>query len=373
MLSNILGTLLAFVTIMLLLSLIVTSLVQFTQATLRLRGRNLLFGVASLIEGHAPHAAPPGGKTSPLRANPHLAAAAHVLNNADASLKHLAEPNATGRVLLGPPVSWVRSDDLARAVVGTLGAQAPAAAGPSNPGSTGDSVDQVRRSFENMEPALAKRFQFIIRIWTVVWSFAIAFAFQLSTPDLLKTLPSEDAKRQAIIAAVPNLTGEATHKLAFTTDDVLEESIARLTKAFPQYADLFEQVSGDRESKQVMMDEMRNVLAGRPDREKVLDAYSTIIDAVSSNTATTAYEHTSQLIDQLDTFSISPKLNDFKYYAAREAGRASGLKIQWGHILGVLMTGILLSLGAPFWFEQLKNLSSLSDAMNPKAAAAKGK
>ena len=44
MLSNILGTLLAFVTIMLMLSLIVTSLVQFTQATLRLRGRNLLVG-----------------------------------------------------------------------------------------------------------------------------------------------------------------------------------------------------------------------------------------------------------------------------------------------------------------------------------------
>src|SRR5258708_37434374 len=102
MLSNIVGTLLAFVTIMLMLSLIVTSLVQFTQATLRLRGRNLLFGIGALIKQHAPHAKPPGDKTSPLRNDPHLAVAARVLNKVDASLKYLPDPNATSRVLMGP-------------------------------------------------------------------------------------------------------------------------------------------------------------------------------------------------------------------------------------------------------------------------------
>jgi hypothetical protein len=360
MLSNIVGTLLAFVTIMLLLSLIVTSLVQFTQATFRLRARNLLFGVAALIQEHAPQAKPPGRKTSPLRANPHLAAAARVLNNADASLKYLPEPNATGRVLMGPPVSWVNSDDLARAVVSTLDTPAGSEA-------------KIKQTFENMEPALAKRFQFIIRIWTVAWSFAIAFAFQVSTPDLLNTLPSADAKRQAIIAAVPNLTNEASRKLAFSSDDILEESIARLSKIFPQYTELFAQVSGDRESKQVMMDEMRNVLGKLADKDKVLYEYSAIIDSGSADAAATAYEHTSQLLDQLNTFGVAPRLDNFKYYAERKSGRASGWAIQWGHVFGVLITGILLSLGAPFWFEQLKNLSSLRDAMNPNSVTPKAK
>jgi hypothetical protein len=360
MLSNIVGTLLAFVTIMLLLSLIVTSLVQFTQATFRLRGRNLLFGVAALIQEHAPQAKSPGGKTSPLRANPHLAAAARVLNNADASLKYLAEPNATGRVIVGPPVSWVNSDDLARAVVSTLDTPA---------GSEG----RVKQTFENMEPALAKRFQVIIRIWTVAWSFAIAFTFQVSTPDLLNTLPSEDAKRQAIIAAVPNLTNEATRKLAFSSDDILEESIVRLSKLFPQYTELFAQVSGDRESKQIMMDEMRNVMGNIADKDKVLAEYSSIIDSESAGAAATAYEHTSQLLDQLNTFGVAPRLDNFKYYAQRQSGKASALTVQWGHVFGVLITGILLSLGAPFWFQQLKNLSSLRDAMNPNSTAPKTK
>jgi hypothetical protein len=138
---------------------------------------------------------------------------------------------------------------------------------------------------------------------------------------------------------------------------------------------------------------MRNVLGKRADKEKVLNEYSSIIDTASKSAATTAYEHTSQLIDQLDTFGISPKLNNFKFYASatdltstpvdtaheakhaaeRDARQTLPLKIHWANIFGVLITGILLSLGAPFWFEQLKNLSSLRDGMNPSSAAAKAK
>jgi hypothetical protein len=29
--------------------------------------------------------------------------------------------------------------------------------------------------------------------------------------------------------------------------------------------------------------------------------------------------------------------------------------VQWSHIVGVLMTAILLNRGAPFWFERLKD------------------
>src|SRR5882757_8845223 len=135
MLSNIVGTLLAFVTIMLMLSLIVTSLVQFTQATLRLRGRNLLAGVAVLIEKHAPHAtvaspaatapaasgttdtsvataatgataatdakpaAAPPDEDSSLRKDKYLRLAARALNATNAAVTVLPKPNRTRRVI----------------------------------------------------------------------------------------------------------------------------------------------------------------------------------------------------------------------------------------------------------------------------------
>ena len=50
MLSDVLGVLIAFVSIILLLSIVVTGLVQATQAVFRVRGRNLLTSVARFLK-----------------------------------------------------------------------------------------------------------------------------------------------------------------------------------------------------------------------------------------------------------------------------------------------------------------------------------
>ena len=50
MLSDVLGVLIAFISIILLLSIVVTALTQATQATFRVRGRNLLTSVTRLLE-----------------------------------------------------------------------------------------------------------------------------------------------------------------------------------------------------------------------------------------------------------------------------------------------------------------------------------
>jgi len=48
-----LGVLIAFVTVILLLSIVVMGVVQATQAVLRLRSRNLMQGVAALLKKHS--------------------------------------------------------------------------------------------------------------------------------------------------------------------------------------------------------------------------------------------------------------------------------------------------------------------------------
>jgi hypothetical protein len=45
-------------------------------------------------------------------------------------------------------------------------------------------------------------------------------------------------------------------------------------------------------------------------------------------------------------------------------GRTGGPSGKDPRIIGVLITAILLSCGAPFWFEQLKNVASLRDALS---------
>jgi hypothetical protein len=47
----------------------------------------------------------------------------------------------------------------------------------------------------------------------------------------------------------------------------------------------------------------------------------------------------------------------------RPSGFYSRLRQFWSHLFGVLLTAGLLTLGAPFWFNLLKNLTSLRPAV----------
>jgi hypothetical protein len=43
--------------------------------------------------------------------------------------------------------------------------------------------------------------------------------------------------------------------------------------------------------------------------------------------------------------------------------------VRWNNWIGVFMTMILLSFGAPFWFNALSNLMNLRDALKPQKIA----
>ena len=86
---------------MLLLSLLVTSLGQATQAALRLRGRNLQTGLSVILDPELQ-----GGKDKR-----QLAAA--VLNDeAIASINKVPDPHSAAAKIRGPAVSWVEPETL---------------------------------------------------------------------------------------------------------------------------------------------------------------------------------------------------------------------------------------------------------------------
>src|SRR6266849_4423880 len=109
MLTNLIGIALAFITVMLLLSLVVMAFVQLTQATLRLRGRNLLVGISALIASEkelAKTLKAPGSKRR-LSPKTHTDHAAEILNATTAAkLRPVADPNSLRNVLRGPATSW---------------------------------------------------------------------------------------------------------------------------------------------------------------------------------------------------------------------------------------------------------------------------
>ena len=67
-------------------------------------------------------------------------------------------------------------------------------------------------------------------------------------------------------------------------------------------------------------------------------------------------------------FELTPWRGDWEFYyaAAGEVGtypRSWYQRIEWNNVVGVLLTVLLLSLGAPFWFDMLKQVVNLKDTL----------
>src|SRR5688572_15979848 len=256
--SSLLGVILAFVTVMLLLSLVVMALVQLSQSVLRLRSRNLLVGVSWLLDW--PGAQNANTKPSPLRKEPKLRLAAEILNEATDIHRQLApgrDPNAVVNVIRGPKTAWVDPDNLAEAIVRKMAVtgDTPTAAAPAF----------VKERFEKIEPAMSDRFASIAQQWTIAWAIVVAIAFQVSTPTLFHSLSVSDARREAIIAMVPDVVRQAEGAIPEAmADDFVDRALDRLERDYPEHADLFAQVSGSTDSREEMLSELRVVLSGVP-------------------------------------------------------------------------------------------------------------
>jgi hypothetical protein len=287
MLSNVLGILIAFVTVILLLSMVVTGLVQATQAVLRLRSRNLQQGVAALLAKYSADAA---------SKSKYRGMAAQVLNAPNlAVIEHVAEGSSNIRRALGPKVSWAQPAELAVAISD----EAPSLKkrnADHDVVPAGRTVQQIEQDVVTMEPALKKRFRMIIRLWTIFWSLIVAALFQVNSADLLSSFASQSGSTDTYVAA---------------TDQTL--ALGKRTGS-----------------------------AG----------------GAGGATRTTASEGAEA---QLKAFGIRFWGGGSEYYF--DAGQGW----RWQALIGVLMTGILMSFGAPFWFQKLQLLASLRDQKSPQA------
>ena len=371
--STLLGVVLAFITVMLLLSLVVMALVQATQSLLRLRSRNLLVGVSALVQSTDVAKALPAPSASPLRRSEHVRKAAEVLNVATAQLAPVENPNSIRNIIRGPQVAWVDPNDLARAIV-TKNASALAAGKelPPAPGSldkviedslaggpVSESPDTLSNRFRKLEPALTDRFTTIVRWWTIGWAIVVAIFFQVSTPDLLNSLATSETRREAIIAMVPEVTRQAESAAAYSSEDFVDRALARLAQDYPSREDTFAEVSGSTDSREEMLEELRNVLTGDSERDTIVNRYAAIIDDLSTADLNTAVANAGTAIDALEVIDIRLWGQGDTFYGTLADPR-------WQNIVGVLLTAILLTFGAPFWYEQLKNVATLRNALSTK-------
>ena len=208
------------------------------------------------------------------------------------------------------PEKWklataIRFDELL-STVATLAGQRPAPQGaPKTLDEATAWLNQhlriTRDRFESMMDRTSQRFTMHMKVWTVVFSILLAFASHFDTILLLEHLSTDSALRTTVAAQAESLKTQANTALATTPND------QNLQKMEQRLTDL---------SAEALSPKLHLLGTGAP-------------------------------IHGWTGFSAISKL------------RGPTSEAAFKHLSGILISCVLLSFGAPFWFAQLKALTNL--------------
>lgn len=294
MLMDIIGVAVGFSVIMLLLSLIVTSLSQATQALLRLRGRNLRHGLAAALR-----TALPGSNEN------NLLEASDLMNRADdTGLRRREIPASIWSRILGPALTWIDDDGLRQVLREKANEINASVADKLSADQIEKSIDRVTDQFHRLQNSLTNRFEQFMRGISLIWALIVALVFQVSTPMLLQQLSTDPALRYQLLSTAS----------------------ASLEQGRP------------------------NAVSGQAAPDGNAAAAKAYVDL--------AIADIESRMNDLSRITLTPMRYGREFYTEGTQAIAN--------ILGVLMTAIFLTLGAPFWYNALETAVKWRDLFAPK-------
>jgi hypothetical protein len=392
-----LDTLIAFVVVMAVVSLMITIITQMVSALLALRGTNLKWGIEELLKTVHPEV---GVQAEAL--------ARRVLSHPLISDSALADswigskiPAVGGRWRLATAIrveELVRvlgavtndtkeTNELREAANQILSKIDPDAPGrisaiaveiqklaPHETEKAGQLIRQVtetaQRARGNLEAwfhsamdRTSQRFVLRMRLWTVVFSVVVAFAIQLDSVSLLTQLYSDVELRARLVAGADAITNQANQILGNTGSAVPSayvNAVTQLKETLPEAEGLSDPPAfASREDAETWL---RAQFGGGQRTERIIGEYRELVQA--------------QLRSAID------RLKDQASSLRAEAGRSGiwlipdpypGLRaFLWSmcpvnkQFWGILVSAGLLGLGAPFWFNGLKTLATLRPILATK-------
>lgn len=293
---DIFGIAVAFALIMTVLSVIVTSLSQATQAVLRMRGRNLKLGLATALSS---------GSISPDKTA--LDEAHEIMNRCDDSgLRRQGEVSSLWARFVGPAITWLDETTLREVLEKKTKEMAESSDEEISDDDIKDTIDGIVDRFGRLEKSLLNRYETRMRGVSLVWAVILAAVLQVSTPQLIQNLSTDPAQREAVLERVPAVLENP----AFIAD-------------------------GNRDEESTPEEAYKKARA-RADAE----------------------------LAELARINITPWRYGDTFYSAYPANLTN--------VVGVLLTAILLTLGAPFWYEVMKTAVKWRDVFAPSKAGSAG-
>ena len=236
---------------------------------------------------------------------------------------------------------------------------------------TTEAYDRFQRWFGSAQDRAEQWFQTHTRIVTVVCSICAAFVLQLDTADIYRQLRASPALTQGLAKAASSVIEEGTK--------ILDPNNAPAHQAYLQWAEKHPEQALSVLPAPRTPDEYRQALNAQLTANSVeweqakalLEEYDRLYTTAAANFEEVSREQAERLRKTVSEtgFDLMP-VNFFGRWDQPTESQLHGwprLQRQMGHtfshLLGILATAGLLALGAPFWFNLLKNLTSLRPAL----------
>ena len=330
------GALIGFAGVMLLLSILVTAMVQATQDVLSLREKNLKRGLRLLLAHVAKKEVSDlaeGLETKILeKSNP------------------LQKLNKSYFSVVGGTNTWIEKDELEKVLKEVT---------PDDkefPDVTSEVAISAPKLFPRLEKRLSVRFAHFARIIAIVWAVLVAVLFQVDALDLLRRLSAEPEYRARLAEGVID-DAESLVARSASYGLISEDALEQLAENHPELRERIEEASGIGTDRDDIVGELALVMEGSPQSDTVIEEYGSLLKDRHAEHLKVALQDASEIVDRLAMFDIRPLGNGLAFY----------YRHGWlGHWLGMAITATLLTFGAPFWFNTLSNLVSLRDVLAPK-------
>jgi len=217
----------------------------------------------------------------------------------------------------------------------------------------------IEKWFDSVMDRVSQRFTLHASIWTVVFSVALAFALHLDAFKLFTRLSGDAELRARIVAGADAISQKAQDLLPASTNASPAAYTAAMRLLLAAHTNELKNVSppatlADLGAGRAWL-EARLKAANISPTDPWFDEYKGLVSQASLRVAAEGFR---ALLDDKLTLELVPSPYPVPFF--------KGWSPAGAEFWGILASAALLSLGAPFWFNLLKNLSSLRPVLAGK-------
>ena len=231
---------------------------------------------------------------------------------------------------------------------------------------TTQAYDRFQRWFGSAQDRAEQWFQMHVRIVTIVSAILTAFLLQLDTGDIYRQLHDQPQLVDALVKSAPGFV-EQGGKVLDPSDTSAYRAYLLWLEKHPSFELKSLPVSGTAKAYHDALGAQLKEKSVKPDDTT---AWLTEYDELQTEAAEAFLQSRQKTVNTLKDdiektgFTLVPTKFMGRWDDPLQPGDFYSRVGQfWFHLFGVLATAGLLTLGAPFWFNLLKNLMSLRPAV----------